>query len=298
VKTIVPLLLLLIIALGLGVSWHATRERMADESALAPVATERDALRQNVNRERQRLQLARDAQAAVRVGAHSDVAETTPTPSRPLGPEAALARNPALLAEHLRCRAEILEWGSGHLFHAVGFSPGQIEQWKQMIAQDEQRRLDLVAAVEAQGLGRSSETFKTLSAENEKLRRAREAEILGDLAPKYREYQRLEGTRSLVAWLTRTGVYLDEPITGEQIERATHIIAGNSRPGPGAGNREQAAAVDWTTVTAQLQGILSPAQIATLQRVGNQFETVNRAAQRVDERTKLLTAQFKSQPRR
>jgi hypothetical protein len=262
------------------------------------LAKECAASRQNAAKEQQRWQIARDARASVQVVSRTAAAETASSKSRKLSPEAALANNPALLAEALQCRRDIADWSLGNLFRAVGFSPQQIEQWKQMIAQDAQRRLDLIAAVEAQGLGRNSETFKTLSAEHEKLRRARETEILGDLEPKYREYQRLEGTRGLVEWLTRTGVYQEEPITGAQLERATQILAANTRQISRSGSGEPAPSIDWATATAQLKDTLSPSQIATLQRVGKQYEAIDQAAQRVDERTKLLTAQFKSQPGR
>jgi hypothetical protein len=292
VKTI---LLLVIIAIGVGVSVRAKHERTASEAALRDVSAEHDALRHNVARERQRLQLARDARSSPRVGSRSEAAGTITVPSRPLSPEAALANNPALLAEHLRNLRDVPDWGFAQMFHAVGFSPEQIAQWKQMIVQGSQRRLDLIAAVEAQGLGRNSETFKMLNAENEKLRRQREAEILGDLEPKYREYQRLEGTRGLVEWLTRTGVYLEEPITGQQIERATQILAANTREVLRSSNGQEAPVIDWATTAAQLKDILSPSQIATLQKLGEQFEKVGLASQRVDERTKLLTAQFKRQ---
>jgi hypothetical protein len=292
VKTI---LLLVIIAIGVGVSVRAKHERTASEAALRDVSAEHAALRHNVTRERQRLQLARDARSSPRVGSRSEAAGTITAPSRPLSPEAALANNPALLAEHLRNLHDVPDWGFAQMFHAVGFSPEQIAQWKQMIVQGSQRRLDLIAAVEAQGLGRNSETFKMLNAENEKLRRQREAEILGDLEPKYREYQRLEGTRGLVEWLTRTGVYLEEPITGQQIERATQILAANTREVLRSSNGQEAPVIDWATTAAQLKDILSPSQIATLQKLGEQFEKVGLASQRVDERTKLLTAQFKRQ---
>lgn len=292
-KTVI---LILIIAIGLGVSLRAIRERTASETALGAISTERDALRQNVARERRRVQAARDALASMRVAAGAEAVETVTPKSRPLSPEAALVNNPALLAESLRCRHDIPEWGLGHRFRAVGFSPEQIERWKQMVVQDEQRRLDLIAAVEAQGLGRNSETFKALQAENERLRRAKELEILGGLEPRYREYQRLEGTRAMVDWLTRAGVYLDEPITGEQVERATQVLAANARQTLRSGNGEECPIIDWTTTTGQLRDILSPSQIKTLQTLGQQFEKIGRASQLVDERTKLLTAQFKSQP--
>ena len=167
-----------------------------------------------------------------------------------------------------------------------------------MTVQDVQRRLDLIAAVETQGLGRNSDTFKALSAENQRRRREKEVEILDDLEPRYREYQRLEGIRGLVDWLTRTGVYQDETITGEQLERATRIIAANTGQVLRNGSGGAIPIIDWTAATVQLTDTLSPSQIATLQQVGQQFETIGRASQRVDERTKLLTAQFQSRPKR
>jgi hypothetical protein len=294
VKTI---LLILIIAIGLAVSGRAKRNRAARESAMASLSTEHDALLQNVGQDRQRLQMARDAHVSMRVVSPTKVVETASSQSRKLSSETALANNSSLLAEHLRCQHDVSEWWSSNMFRAVGLSAEQIEQWKQMIVQDEQRRLDLIAAVETQGPGRNSETFKRLNAENEKLRRAREAEILGELEPRYREYQRLDSTRNMVEWLARTGVYQEEAITGIQVERATQILAANTREIVRSGNGEQAPVIDWTAAAMQLKDTLSPAQIAMLQRVGQQFEAIGKASQRIDERTKLLTAQFTSQPR-
>lgn len=293
-KTIV---LILIIAIGVGAAFRAKQERTANEVATVVVTKEHEASQANVARERQRLQRARDARASGQVAPQA-AAETPAARPRKLSPEAALASNSALLAESLRYRHDVPDWGFGHMFSAVGFSPGQIEQWKQMIVQDAQRRLELIATVETQGLGRNSELFKTASAENEKLRRAQETGILGDLEPKYREYQRLERTRGMAEFLTRAGVYLEERITGEQVERATRILEANTRETLRNGSAEEVPVIDWAAATRQLKDALSPSQIATLQRVGQQFETIGRASQRVDERTKLLTAQFKSQPGR
>jgi hypothetical protein len=294
VKTIV---LIVIIAIGVAVSWRARRERAANETEMASISKEHEASRRKIAAERRRLQLAQDARASLAAPSPGEAAGTAPSGSRKLSPEAALASNPALLAEYLRYQHEVPDWSRGHMFRVVGFSPGQIEQWKQMTVQDVQRRLDLIAAVETQGLGRNSDTFKALSAENQRRRREKEVEILDDLEPRYREYQRLEGVRGLVEWLTRTGVYQDETITGEQLERATRIIAANTGQVLRSGSGGEIPIIDWTAATVQLKDTLSPSQIATLQRLGQQFETIVRASQRVEERTKLLTAQFQSRPK-
>lgn len=289
-KTVV---LLLIIVLSLGFAVRARTERSANEAALSAVSVEREALRRDLVRERQRANTARDARAAIAAPAATEAGNPIGVKSRQPSPEAAIANNPALLERHLQARRERLDWGQGSMFRAVGFSPQQIERWKQMIVTDEQRRLDLIAAVETQGLDQRSDTYKALEAESKKFQREQEAEILGELEPKYREYQRSKGPRSLAQWLGRTSIYSEEPITGEQIERATQILAAHTQHV--LATDEATPVINWTAATTQLKTVLSPTQTATLQSLGLQFEKIGTLSQQVDQRTKLLTSQFKQQ---
>ena len=74
------------------------------------------------------------------------------------------------------------------------------------------------------------------------------------------------------------------------------VLAANTHEVLGIANRQDAPIIDWTAAAGQLKEVLSPAQIATLQTLATQFEKIGTAAQRVEERTKLLTSDFKSKP--
>ncbi|MBI5768043.1 MAG: hypothetical protein HZA93_09625 [Verrucomicrobia bacterium] len=290
-KTVV---LIVIIALGLGFTIRARSERRASESALGSFTVEHAALLRNVAGARQRVEAARDTRAALSVAAPAETPVASAAKSRKLSPEAALANHPALLAEYQQTYRHVPDWWLGRTFRAVGFSPQQIEQWKDLLMQANQRQLDLIAAVETQGLDRKSDTFKTLEAENKKFQREKEAEILGGLAPKYREYQRSQEAWNLAQWLARASIYSEASITGVQIERTAQILAANMKQMLRARDGTTSV-VDWTVASVQLKDSLSPAQIAALQTVGLQFEKIAMVRQRVDERTNELTAQFKAQ---
>lgn len=287
--------LLVIIVLGLAFTIRARSERSVIEMAANSLPAEHAALLRNVAVERQRAEMARASRAAIAVASPTEAPAASAVNSRKLSPEAALANNPMLLTEHQQTYRYVPDWWWGTMFRAVGFSPLQIEQWKEMLMEAGQRQFDLIAAVEKQGLDRKTDTYKTLEAEYKRVQRQREAEILGALEPKYREYQRTRATRDLAQWLARTSIYSDEPVTGEQIDRTARTLAANTKE-----NRKTSDGtlpiVDWAAADGQLRDILSPTQIATLQTLGQQFEKIAIAAQRVDERTKELTAQFKAQP--
>jgi len=59
----------------------------------------------------------------------------------------------------------------------------------------------------------------------------------------------------------------DVPLTPEQAEQLTQIIAGAAGKDPRGNGRIEAITVDWAAVDARAQSVLSPAQLALFQRI-------------------------------
>lgn len=240
------------------------------------------------------------------------------TPVRRLNAGGTIANDPKKLAEYARNFRASLDFTYGGMFKALGLSAAQVEKFKDLKVWLEEQRMDLNAAIEMQSA--DSERIKRymaspramndftvltpdwnsqaglgpLSDEWHKTRVAKEAELLGDLNAPYREHYLNRDVRILSLELAGTAVYSGEPVTSAQIERTTRVLAANSQRGESGAARGHVRynTVNWDTASVQLQGVLSPAQVAALGDIVQQHAM---QAKVVDLRRRL-TAQFKGQP--
>ncbi|MDO8539303.1 MAG: hypothetical protein Q7S40_02600 [Opitutaceae bacterium] len=212
--------------------------------------------------------------------------------ARRIGPQTIIANNPRMLAEYAKHHRLALDFGWGGLAKALGLSAEQTEKMKDQIFLHSQGFMDLKEAAEMDGLDPNSEGFHRLEVERGKLGNKKFTEILGDIFPLFREWGHTWPVRDRVVELAGTAIYSGEPLTSTQVERATQILAANSQ-------RLQTGRVDdktinWNTASVHLQGVLSPAQIATL---GDIIE-YGAKQRKTDARQTQLTAEFKAkQPR-
>ena len=246
-----------------------------------------------------------------------DAAAVKPaTPARRLPAGAIIANDPRKLAEYAQNFRASLDHTYGGMFKALRLSAEQREKLKDLKVWLEEQRMDLNAAVAMQRLDSNyawalataravndltvltldpniaSDPTAVLSKEWHKTRMTKEAALLGDLVDPYREYYRTQAVRFRAQELAGTAVYSGEPVTSAQVERTTQVLADNSQRGQTGAARGWVMpnTVNWETARAQLQGVLSPSQIATL---GNIIQRDATQA-KVNELTKRLTVEFKA----
>jgi len=180
------------------------------------------------------------------------------------------------------------------MFKALGMSPGQTERFKDVELWLQDARIDLHAAIAAQGLDPNGAEARKLWTDYDKLRTTKKAEALGEFADRYFEYLGTQSVRDYAQQLAWTGIYSGENISSAQVERTADVLIANTRrmvTGPGAKWLEWET-LDWSAAQGQLKDLLSPSQIETLGR----FIEKDKAQGRVNQQTRRLTAQFKGQP--
>lgn len=296
-KTIVPLLAIM---LGLGFAARATVSVGRNTAALPALAAERDALEARIGQAEQQLRSTREACATASAASATNAPPLATPPARKPVADAVIANDPKMLAESLRNYRLGLDRNLVGIRQALVLNAGQVEELKDLMVQVEQRRLDLVAAVETQGLDQKSGAYQALNAENEAFRRAKEEEILGNLEPAYREYERTQAVRYPAAWLAAAALYTGETVTPAQVQQTAQILAANSERIQSGARRGwvQENTVNWSVATEQLQAVLTPSQIATLRASIEAGANLNKAWEEITRRSDFLKAQFKAQTAR
>lgn len=309
-KTKLPIIAVALILLAGGFAVRATREAERTKAAIQVLASQRTGLRDRIVAAEQRRQKAAAALAKLEkeirqlpgepnVGAAAPtsegVAPTKPAiPARRLSPATIIANDPQKMAEYGRNLRASLDLTYGGMAKALGLSAEQVERLKELKVLKEQQQLDRMAAAELHGLDRTSKAYQKLLTEQDKFRMAKEAEIVGHLETPYREYYRTQVVRDLAQELAGTSVYSGVPVTSDQVERTAQILAASSqreRSGVHRGWVEWNT-INWEVASTQLQGVLSPAQIAALANIvqwGAARDALNQQIAR-------LTAQFKGLP--
>jgi len=289
-KTKFSIIILTGAALGLAFAVRATRQIDEARTTMAALAQQSTALRASIDRMEQRLQAAKDGlsrvgqKTATMPGKRSG-ADTTATNSESdlparraevrLSPETIIANDPQKMAEYSKHFRASLDYSLGGMFKALNLSPEQRAKFKDLRVKQEQRRMDMRAAVENQGIAVSSDAHVTLHDALFKESRQQEAELLGSgpLAAQYLEYRNLWWLRETPRRLASIEAYPDAPITAAQVELVTEIVAKNSQCRPGGGfSWENWTTINWDAVGAQLQGVLSPSQLATLRQYARPME--------------------------
>lgn len=307
-KTKPTISVLVVLALAGWFAVRATWEVDRIWAAIRALASKDAGLRAAIANEEKRLRTTNDALAQLEQkiaqlpgrpdaggGARAapsgnDPAGKPVTPARQFKPTTIIMNDPQKAAEYAKSFRISVNLEFDRIAKALGLSAEQAEKLKDLRVWAQQRLLDLSAAADAQGLKLNDGATKKLHSEDLKVWRAKEAEVLGDLMVPYGEYRKDTSNfvRGLAKELAGTAIYSGEPVTSVQIERTWPILAANcqwNQTGsvtPGT--------INWPAASAQLQGVLSPSQIATL---GNTIQR-NATQAKVDELTKRLTAEFKA----
>lgn len=157
-----------------------------------------------------------------------------------------------------------LEYAS--FYRKLGLSPGQIEQFENLMAQRAASTLDIDAAIRGLGLDPADAVANELrKREDEQFQSAMRA-LIGDAA--YVQFQEREATapvRGLVSRVAEAVYYTDTPLAAEQAARLTEIVI---RHNPHLQNPEEKwrrDGIDWDATIAEARGVLAPGQLAAWQ---------------------------------
>lgn len=299
-KTKAFLVVLAVVVAGIAFSVRANRQNNETNTAVAALARQRAAVRASIAELEQQLRTAKDGlarmgQATVTApGEHGTIGAAaanvgSDAPSKPktsaarFSPETVIANDPQKMAAYAKNFRATLDLTYGGMFKALHLSPEQIEKFKDLKVWLEQRRMDLLAAVETQGLDQQGDAYARLLQQQRKVTREKETELFGPgpLLEQSREYSRTQYLRDTTQKLASSLVAPDGPITNAQVERVTEIVASNSERRPGEPwSWQYWTTINWDAAGAQLQGVLSPSQLATLRLVMRQMEAWTPIAKR------------------
>lgn len=299
-KTKSLLVVFAVAALAIGFAVRATWQNWEATAAVAGLVPQNAAMRAKIVGLEQRLRTAKDGLARMRQetatapagrGGAGVVAATaeSETPSRPkatagrLSPETVIANDPQQMAEYAKDFRATLDLTYGGMFKALRLSPEQIEKFTDLKVWLEQNRMDLLAAVETQGLDQQGDAYARLLQQQRRITREKERELFGPgpLLEQSREYSRTQYLRNITQMLASSLVSPDAPITAALVERVTEVVARNSERRPGEPwSWQYWTTINWDAAGAQLQGVLSPSQLATLRLVMRPMEAWTPIAKR------------------
>jgi hypothetical protein len=225
-------------------------------------------------------------------GQESASAENKPSPPAGVKPEASPPLIPATSTPeqtHLRTLSSWLKLRNRALYARLNLTPEQMANFERMETEHWLRVQDILASSRAQGVPTTDAAFIALNREEQARFDREQLELLGPAADReLREYLRLAPARAMANALAGNAIYTD-PLTKEQGERMTQILADNSASYR-KGGRAQNQDIDTGQTLAQLQGVLSPAQFALFKKTFTAQLALNAIGPLITEATKKTAA--------
>lgn len=261
-KTVAAAGLALVFAIGITVH-EVRRERRAD-ALVADSQRNLAGLADQVNRTRQRAAEAESKLTALRKATEeARLAAEAETAARKLDP---IGIGKDFLKSHPETSALIISYAGirvtvlyRELFRRLGLTPAQIEQFRGLA-------LQLEAGIRWNTL--TQVPFAEINV-GDMTRKQIEDKIRGLLGPagymQYEDYTRTlrGGTRQLAEQIARSDYFSDAPLSSEQANRLTDIVAQNS-PEFRNGRRVNLATLDWEKTLTQAGGVLPERQLTAL----------------------------------
>jgi hypothetical protein len=174
----------------------------------------------------------------------------------------------ALLTRENQRRALLQAWTAqayAPFFRAAALSPGQVEAFKTAMIAHFLRWSEIVDAGRGQGLAAADQSvWKELGKKEDVQFREEQREALGpDAFLQLRQYERTAPLKP-VADAVAGAVFDSEPLTADAAETLIRVLANNS-PRFKNGGRASLDDLDLPSALAQLEGALTPRQLAALQ---------------------------------
>ncbi len=260
-----PIGVILVIALGL--TWNAFRSIHAAEASLATVARKRAGLVAEIHHLERRIAATENDQVDLQVtldhlGMPKPISPPKKSPSGSL--TQFIADDPKLQALYFASRHAALAKSYGPFFRALGLSPTQIDKFDAIIIDREEQSQDLIAAGLSQGLPVGDQAVAALRQKMENDSRTALTDLLGETGYQLlRQYEGTQPVRAVVQQLAGATALEGMPLTPQQAEQLTQVLANAST---GYQSSETAdflatASVNWNAADEQAKGILSPAQL-------------------------------------
>lgn len=288
---------------------HTVRSKQEAEDALAVTARKQAALEDELQRQNNRLLSAEESRAALQTSVGTAAAAKPKSPERPSekaspgaalpNPRELLTNDPQLQTLWLKSGRSAVQRQYGLLFETLQLSPAQIAKFQDNVIRQQEQLMDLAGVAQSQG-AEAKQAIDTLRAKANDEFQAAQSELLGsDGIKRWRDYERSAQVRSVVEGFAGTAVLNGFPITAEQGNRLAETLAGATQD-YGSGGRAEAATIDWASLDARLQQILSPPQLTlfkTAAPLGNtwsrwttEMESAIRTAQQADAKNPSATA--------
>lgn len=272
-RKIAWVILLGVLALGLGQLWRAHSDGMRADSEIVAVRKRIDVIEGELRRAERR-----QATPTPSASVASTVAETkAPTGAETVAsktstsPDASqlVATHPELVTKFEQAfRAQYTQEHTV-LYRRLGLSPVQIEQFERRLFQDQLDKLDLSWTARTQGLKRDDPALQAVRRQQDIALEADLRSILGaDGYDALAQSRRANGARSFVNELATTMTLAEHAMTREQQDQLLQLVADHSQRYQ-QGGQAQRWDVNWDAVMAQAPHFLNPDQVDSLRTNGD-----------------------------
>ena len=152
----------------------------------------------------------------------------------------------------------------GSLYQSLGLTPAEIDAFEASLTSYVETLLDLRAVAASDGLDEAGPEIAALTKQaNEELRGEQIALLGGAGYQQLQQFERVLPLQNFVLGLARFSGFPPEPLTEDQVQKLTAVLA-NASEGYQSGAPANPASVDWDAALAQAQGILTEAQFQRL----------------------------------
>jgi hypothetical protein len=270
-----------IVAVAARVTVDSARRASDSESALAAIARKEAGVDTQIRRMEGRLAAAEKDQINLQStldGLKKSVAAVVKSqaavPARKQSVDVALQQkirdfrnDPKEQLRQLAARRLALGSIYGPLFRSLGLSPAQSERFLDVTLKGEERQMDLSAVMRSQGLAEDDPTVIKLRADSDAELQTAQRELLGEAEFRQaQDYGRTSVVRELVSGLAGAAAVAGTPITAQQAEQLTYLLA-NSSGHYRSGGPAEVAEIEWDKIDTPARAILSESQLTLFKTV-------------------------------
>jgi hypothetical protein len=268
---------LVVVGISILVGWRALRTtRLAETeraALLAAHATRETEIRrlekrlETATQERTELETTLAAARAAAIPTKVATGKDGTSAPGPRNPAELLASDPKLQAMSIAAkRAEIATtYGPYILAHAL--TDEQVKKFTEAKVKWFEQTQDLDAVMLEQKLPRDDSGVQALRKRADDELQAAVSETLGELASaELKNYESTLPMRAMVERFAGAAALGDVPLTLQQAEQLTQIMAGAAGQSRGGG-RIDPRSIDWSAVDTKAQSVLSPEQLSLFQRI-------------------------------
>jgi RNA polymerase sigma factor (sigma-70 family) len=273
------------VGLALGTAFYESQEAHRAQAALAAAGQENAGLRDHLQRAGAKIEetekrlraaetLAAPLQNSADEAARKSAAQVAAArPARPTDKTAMeiLMSNPEYFALQSKVYRNSLRFSFGPLYRKLRFSPQQISEFEAAMAEYREASWDVLAAGRTQGLAYGDPLLAKLNTPAWKDAGAKLAAILGETGGnEYKAYTKTANARPSVDALAAALYYTEAPLTAEQADQLTQLVAVHTgKVAVAANGNANYAPVDWDKISQQAGTFLSSTQLEALQAVAN-----------------------------